>query len=68
MHTIEIRQFGTTRASFPSANDEISEQEFLLANALADALLMHNRLEIGYYEVLLIDPHGDEIDGLEAVA
>lgn len=68
MNTIEIRQFRNTVASVPSEHHEVSEAEYQMICAMADVLVMHNRMEIGYYEVVMVGDGGYELDSLEAVA
>ncbi|CAD5377305.1 hypothetical protein OF001_U20232 [Pseudomonas sp. OF001] len=70
-HRIEIRQFGNELASFPTTSNvehEIDEHEFMAACAVADSLHMHGRLETGYYEVVLVNSQGGDLDSMEAVA
>lgn len=63
---IEIVQYSNVVATLPAPDNktEISDTDRLLAESVADVLLMHNRLEIGYYQIVLVGP----IDALEAVA
>ncbi len=72
---IEIVQYSNVVATLPAPDNktEISDTDRLLAESVADVLLMHNRLEIGYYQIVLVGPIGDSglvgpIDALEAVA